>query len=109
MRKDKNAAYQLRLSGKSYNEIYEILKVPQSTLSDWFSKKEWSIKIRDRLALSAQEVSTMRIVELNKVRGKHLAEVYEQARQEARKEFKFLKYNPLFIAGLMLYWGEGDK
>ncbi|MDP2934621.1 MAG: hypothetical protein Q8N59_02560, partial [bacterium] len=29
-------------------------------------------------------------------------------RDQAKKEFKKLKKNPLFVAGLMLYWGEGD-
>lgn len=31
------------------------------------------------------------------------------ARQEAQKDFLKLIKNPLFIAGLMLYWGEGDS
>lgn len=109
MRKDKATARHLRLSGKSYTEIHEILKVPRSTLSDWFGKEEWFMRIRERLAIAAQEVSTSRIIQLNKIRGDHLVRAYEQARSEARTEFMTLKYNPLFVAGLMLYWGEGDK
>ena len=35
--------------------------------------------------------------------------MYEEAKNEAKEEFKRLKYDPLFIAGMMLYWGEGDK
>lgn len=34
---------------------------------------------------------------------------HEECRQRAAKEFPSLKNNQLFLAGLMLYWGEGDK
>ncbi|MEK7108760.1 MAG: hypothetical protein AAB844_01445 [Patescibacteria group bacterium] len=33
----------------------------------------------------------------------------EAARQQARIEFKRFRSDPLFVAGVMLYWGEGDK
>lgn len=99
----------MRKSGKSYKEISYALSIPKSTLSDWFSKIDWSGEIRRRLALSVQAQHTTRLLELNKIRSTHLACAYEEARREARKELEILKYNPLFIAGLMLYWGEGDK
>jgi len=51
----------------------------------------------------------IRLRELNKLRGANLKRAYEEARTEAHTEFETLKYNPLFIAGVMLYWGEGDK
>lgn len=109
MRKDKENAVQMRKQGKSYKEIHAALRIPVSTLSDWFSKKEWSAAIRKRLATSAHTASTIRIEELNKIRGQHLAKAYETARAEARQEFELLKYDPLFISGIMLYWGEGAK
>lgn len=109
MRKDKEIAFHLRLNGKSYNEIHAALKVPVSTLSDWFSKIDWSKDMAKKLAAAVQKHHTARIVELDKVRGAHLKRVYEEARKEAKVDLIELKYNPLFIAGLMLYWGEGDK
>lgn len=109
MRKDKEKAIELRKEGKSYSEIYEALCIPRSTLSGWFGREEWSGTIRNRLAAARQEEHTIRIVELNKIRGQHLAKAYETAREEARKEFGLLKYDPLFISGVMLYWGEGAK
>lgn len=109
MRKDKEKATEMRKLGKSYREIYEELRIPVSTLSDWFNKEEWSSKIRAHLATMSQEKSTARIVGLGKIRGEHLARAYEAARKEARKEFDLLKYDPLFISGIMLYWGEGTK
>ncbi|MFA5942364.1 MAG: hypothetical protein WC798_01705 [Candidatus Paceibacterota bacterium] len=109
MRKDKEIAFDLRRSGKSYTEIRDALKIPVSTLSDWFSKVDWSKQIKKHLASEMQKQHTTRIIELNKVRGHHLENVYTEAREEAKRDFEELKYNPLFIAGLMLYWGEGDK
>jgi hypothetical protein len=109
MRIDKENAKTLRTAGKSYKEISEELNISKSTLSGWFAKEEWSNKVRIRLTQSASNASRVRILGLNKVRGENLKRVYEDARNEARKEFETLKYNPLFIACLMLYWGEGDK
>ena len=99
----------MRRSGKSYAEIFALLKVPKSTLSGWFATTDWSREVKQNLNKSAQADHTIRLRELNKLRGANLKQAYEEARREAREEFEELKYNPLFIAGVMLYWGEGDK
>ncbi|MFA6408232.1 MAG: hypothetical protein WCW36_02025 [Candidatus Paceibacterota bacterium] len=109
MRKDKETAVELRRSGKSYKEIHQMLCIPRSTLSDWFGGENWSGAIRKRLADSAKRENTARLMNLNKTRGQHLARAYEAARKEAGDEFERLKYDPLFISGIMLYWGEGTK
>ncbi|RJR14350.1 hypothetical protein C4585_00375 [Candidatus Parcubacteria bacterium] len=109
MRKDKHLAIEMRKSGKSYNEIIAALKIPKATLSDWFSTVDWSKEVKARLITKSIETSSIRMRELDRVRGLHLKRAYEEAHLEAREEFQELKYNPLFIAGLMLYWGEGDK
>ena len=109
MRKDKEKAWELRGQGKSYRQIRDELKVPLSTLSDWFSDIGWSQELAQKLAAQAQIKSTTRIIALDKIRGEHLAKIYDEARAEAKADLEVLKYNPLFIAGLMLYWGEGDK
>ena len=109
MRKDKEKAEDLRRLGKSYSEIHEMLQIPRSTLSDWFGREDWSKKIREHLATSAQNESTVRLINLNKTRGRHLAKAYDAAREEAKGEFELFKYDPLFISGIMLYWGEGAK
>lgn len=99
----------LRKMGKSYKQIHAELRIPVSTLSDWFAGEEWSQKIRTRLTQEASVLHTARIIELDRIRGQHLARAYEAAREEARREFQTLKYDPLFISGIMLYWGEGTK
>ncbi len=99
----------MRRNGKSYNEIHAALKIPKATLSDWFSKIDWSNAMAKKLAAAVQKQHIVRLIELDKIRGTHLKRAYEEAREEARNDFLELKHNPLFIAGLMLYWGEGDK
>lgn len=109
MRNDKEKVLNLRSLGKSYNEIREMLKISKSTLSLWLSRYDWSKDLAIRLAKEAQEKSIVRLRYLDKIRGEHLKKVYEEAKQEAFHELETLRYYPLFIAGVMLYWGEGDK
>jgi len=109
MRKDKEKAIEMRKMGKSYKQIHNELRIPKSTLSEWLNREEWSSKIRARLTADSAKVGIARLTDLNKIRGQHLAKAYEAARAEAKKEFELLKYDPLFISGIMLYWGEGGK
>ncbi len=99
----------MRKMGTSYREIEKLLGVPKSTLSDWFKNQSWSKEISTQLIEKAKAGHMVRLHELNKVRGNHLKELYVQAEREAVDEFEVLKYHPLFIAGLMIYWGEGNK
>lgn len=99
----------MRKEGRSYDEIYKSLHIPRSTLSHWFSKEAWSEEVRARVSQAAEERRAVRLAILNKVRGEHLARAYETARSEAARELAVLKYDPLFISGVMLYWGEGAK
>lgn len=109
MRKDKETAYILRKSGKSYLAIKNELGVPLSTLSDWFRGQNWSREISLELVGRAKLGHIVRLQELNRIRGQNLKQLYEEAEKEAIEEFELLKYHPLFIAGLMIYWGEGNK
>lgn len=109
MRKDKEKATDLRKLGKSYIEIEKELGVPRSTLSAWFQNQGWSQEISENLVAQAKKGHIVRIHELNKTRGKNLEKLYKQAEDEAIEDFQKLKNHPLFIAALMVYWGEGDK
>lgn len=109
MRPDRDRAEELRRDGKSYSEIAAIMNIPRSTLSNWFSNKVWSQEIERRLREKHAPESTARIVALNTIRGTQLKDIYAQARREALEELEVLKYDPFFITGIMLYWGEGDK
>jgi hypothetical protein len=109
MRKDKEQAVKLRRSGKSYRDIQAQLQIPMSTLSDWFRDVDWSRDLARELASRARPQHEARLLELSRTRGERLERAYREARDEAHKEFDALKYNPLFIAGMMLYWSEGTK
>ena len=109
MRKDKNKAFYLRRSGKTYSQISQDLSVSKGTLSDWFSKCSWSQDIKNRNDDKNIIISKERINKLNVGRKLSLIIKYKKAEIEATQEWKRFKKDPFFIAGLMLYWGEGDK
>ena len=106
MRPDKAKAIKLRLRGISYNEIVRILGVPKSTLSGWFSKNEDSKKIKEALI---EKTKDQRIKKLIAANSEKWEKWREAARKEAVEDFKKLSTNSLFIAGLMVYWSEGDS
>lgn len=108
MRLDKEKAIELRTAGKSYREISDVLGVSKATLSKWFSKEPWSKGVRQKLLQQGQQESKTRIKELNRVRGERLQKSYETAKKDALKELERLQYDPLFVAGLTLYWASGD-
>lgn len=109
MRNDKHLAIKLRKQGRSYNKISGELKISKSTLSNWFSDIEWSKDIKKELTRKANYIARKNLQRYNKKRKEKWEHWREEARQEAKKEFPKLKKNPLFIAGLMIYWGEGDS
>ena len=106
--KRKNAI-ELRKLGKSYGEINKSLNIPKSTLSNWFSKVSWSDEIKKKLTEAMSPMHRARLEKMNLVRKNNLNKHYIEARKEAGEELKRFKNNPLFMFGLALYWGEGDK
>jgi transcriptional regulator with XRE-family HTH domain len=108
MRLDKEKAIELRSAGKSYREISTVLGVSKATLSKWFSKEPWSKGVREKLLQQVQTEAKIRIKELNRVRGERLQKSYQTAKEDAQKELLRLQYDPLFVAGLTLYWAGGD-
>lgn len=109
MRNDRHLAIKLRKQGLGYNKISQELGIPKSTLSDWLSGQKWSNEIRDDLARRANYIARKRLRLINQERRKMWERWREEAREEARKDFPKLAKDPLFIAGTMLYWGEGDS
>lgn len=109
MRNDKQKVLELRMAGKSYKEIMGEINISKSTLSDWLKELSWSKEIKEDLTQKANFKSNLRLVELNKIRGTKLKNLYAQAREEATLDCELFRNNPLFVAGVMIYWGEGDK
>lgn len=109
MRNDKHLAAKLRRAGKSYNYISKELLVPKSTLSYWFSHTPWSKKIKVGLEEKARWIAKKRLLRIIETRNEMWREWREGHRIRAIKEFPKLKNDPLFLAGVMLYWSEGDN
>lgn len=102
----KTEAFLLRREGKSYNEISKALNISKSSISHWFKNINWSENLKKELTQRAKKITTEK---LNNFRKTRWEKFYTKARKEAIKEFPKLIKNPLFIAGVMLYWGEGDN
>lgn len=109
MRKDYTKAEQLRRAGKSYKEIRKKLGIPIATLSDWFKNAPWSIEVKNKLAGEESLSNPNKLQLMVAATKKKFARLHEEYRAEAINEFVDIKNNPLFLAGVMLYWGEGDK
>ena len=109
MRKDRQKAEDLRKKGKSYKTISRKLGIPVSTLSDWFRRLDWSITIRNQLAEKSSFSSPEKLQLIMAANKKRWSEWRKEYENQAVIDYPNLKNNPLFIAGLMLYWGEGTK
>lgn len=109
MRNNRIDAIRLRKEGRSYREINRVLGTPLGTLSGWLAPLEWSREVGTRLRTRQTAASKVRLLALNRSRGEKLKRAYAVAAEEARAELANLKYDPLFIAGIMLYWAEGEK
>lgn len=109
MRKDKEIAFHLRKEGKTYKEIQNVLRVSPSTLSFWLSNEEWS-KHTKKINTEKHIIrSTEHMRKMNEGRNLMLEKKYKKVEEDAEKEFEVYKSDPLFMAGLMVYAGEGDK
>ncbi len=106
---EKLQAIELRRRGFTYQEIAKYTNVSVSTLSAWLSHETWSQKIAESNEKRASKENSKRISLLNKARGNQYKKLYDEAERSAETEYKHYKSNPLFIAGLMLYVGEGDN
>ncbi|MEK7182359.1 MAG: hypothetical protein AAB334_01115 [Patescibacteria group bacterium] len=106
MRNDKDKAYALRKNGYTYSFISKELNIPKGTLSDWFQHHPWSEEIKEKNS----KISAIKNIQiLNEKAGAELKEKYKKVEKEAEREFEIYKNNPIFMGGLMLYAGEGDK
>ena len=99
----------MRRRGKSYRYISAKLSISKGTLSEWFKKFKWSRNIKIRLSKEAEKNTLKRIPRFVANNQKRWHDWRESYRLEAIGDFEKIKNNQLFIAGVMLYWAEGDN
>lgn len=109
IRLDRHLAINSRKQGKSYAEISKELGIPESTLGYWFRGNSWSEEIKKVLIRKAQVLAIPKLRLMSIANKRKWDEIHIQHQREAKKEFPSLFQKPLFVSGLMLYWGEGDK
>jgi len=103
--RDHEKTLTLRKQGMSYSQIRSIIKVSKSTLSLWLKNYPLSKeRIKELRAFSEQRIERFRETVRQK-REKRLTETYQTQKQLILP----LSNRELFIAGLLLYWGEGTK
>jgi len=102
-------AKERRSQGRSYSEIHRELGIARSTLSLWFSKQKWSAHVKEQLNDTYKKINATRLIQMNRAKRLKKIERHERYRVEARLDYTRLKSNLLFIAGISIYWGEGEK
>lgn len=107
--KDHEKALALRKQEMSYSQIKKILRISKSTLSYWlrdYPLSEQRIKELKRIGVRKREQTIERFRKtMRRKREKRLTETYQTQKQLILP----LSNRELFIAGLLLYWGEGTK
>ncbi|MFH1387601.1 MAG: hypothetical protein ABIH50_08045 [bacterium] len=101
---DKLKAIELRNKGQSYRDILSVVKVSKGTLSAWLKE----------IPLTNEQKGHLQ----GRMRSRHEGSKANQKKADERKHkiFTLAKNEvgchikePLFVAGLMLYWAEGTK
>ena len=108
--KDKERATQLRLAGKSYNEIKNTLNLPsKGTLSFWFKDLILTPQAKKLLASNIQKATERGLTDFNRKRSARIIQENDYARQSGFRQIKRLTNRELMLIGAALYWGEGTK
>lgn len=103
--KERREAIKLRREGKSYSEIKQQIKVSKSSLSLWLRNipltKKQLLRIEAKREKTIEKYrETMRLKRRKKLRGYY---------NNQFKKWIPLSEREIYIAGLFLYSGEGDK
>lgn len=101
-------ALKLRLAGRSYKEITDVLGVPKSTLSGWFKDVVLSDSARARLLVRMQ-IGSATLIRRNKKQTQDAEKRASAARIAGRSCMPLLTKRDILIVGTALYWAEGYK
>jgi len=96
---------QLRLEGKSYSEIRKVVKVSKSSLSLWLKDISLTGDQLKRIKGKKEKAIESFIETMKLKRERKLLDYYTKQ----KKNWLPLSERELFLSGLFLYWGEGNK
>ena len=102
-------AIRLRERGFTLAEIAKVCDVSKSTISKWLAGSDMSAAVTAQNKRRAGEANMKRLKLINKARSTEREKKYAEAVREAEVSYKHYCKDPLFVAGLMLYIGEGDN
>lgn len=106
---DRQKAIDLRKKGRTYSEIRKELDIAKSTLSDWLRKypltmEQIMVLEKNKRQRRSLAIEKTRITKQKK-RESRILEIYK----EQQKQWTDLDKRELELAGIFLYWGEGNK
>jgi len=108
--KDKKRAIDLRLKGKTYNEIRaSIPNLSKSTISGWLKNIKFSLDQGQNLEKHIKEVKNIAREKSNLKRNEKRRIRIQEILENAKEEYLLLSKNPFFLICLSLYWAEGNK
>jgi hypothetical protein len=107
----KELVQNLRRTGLSYREIRQEIPftISKSTISDWCKDIELTTEQKERLERLFRDGSYKGRLLGSKTTQARRAEEIRKIKEKAKTEISLLKNNEFRIAGLMLYWAEGNK
>lgn len=107
---DRITARRLRGEGASFSEIMEkIPKLSKGTLNGWLKDIELTVDQKERLLLKIKTGGNKARFKGSQTNRRKRIETTEKIIYLAKSEAKKKISEPLFLAGIMLYWAEGDK
>ncbi len=96
----------LRRLGLTQGEIRELIPVPKATLSHWCQEVDLTQDQIEAIRARTGPDARMGIpVDTQWRRREEIERIREEARRFAEAHF----YDSFFVAGVVLYWGEGSK
>jgi len=99
----------LRRLGLSYGEIMEMIPVKKSTLATWCRDVELNPELLRGIALRRTPVPGLTLAGDPYTTQRPRRLEIELIRSQAKLEAHHLSRDPYWMAGVVLYWGEGSK
>lgn len=98
-------AIELRLEGKTYSEIKDLLGLSKSTLSDWLKKFPLTKSQINHVKSNIPK----RIEKFRNTMARMRVQREQKAYDESKNFWLPLTKREKLLAGIFLYWGEGTK